>query len=100
MRTPAESGRSSMTSIFEGVRKILADKYSVEEESVTPESTLKDLGLDSLDLVELIFEVEDVFDIRVPQDAGTELLTATVQDIVDDIQKLAGQSGPARVASG
>ena len=100
MRTPAESGRSSMTSIFEGVRKILADKYSVEEESVTPESTLKDLGLDSLDLVELIFEVEDVFDIRVPQDAGTDLLTATVQDIVDDIQKLAGQSGPARVASG
>jgi acyl carrier protein len=80
-----------MPSIFETVQDILADKYSVARETVTPESTLESLGLDSLDLIELMFEVEDAFNIRVPQEAGTALKAATVQDIIDNIQKLVSQ---------
>ena len=80
-----------MPSIFETVQDILAVKYSVARENVTPESTLESLGLDSLDLIELMFEVEDAFNIRVPQEAGTALKAATVQDIVDNIQKLVSQ---------
>ncbi len=88
-----------MATIFEGVQKILVDKYSVPAEKVTPESTIESLGLDSLDLIELLFEVEDEFSIRVPQEAGSALKTATVQDIVDNIQKLV-EAGEAQVAGG
>jgi acyl carrier protein len=89
-----------MATIFERVQDILADKYSVAKESVTPESTLESLGLDSLDLIELMFEVEDAFNIRVPQEAGTALKAATVQDIVDNIQKLVDQGEATNVADG
>jgi acyl carrier protein len=89
-----------MATIFERVQDILADKYSVEKESVTPASTLESLGLDSLDLIELMFEVEDAFNIRVPQEAGTALKAATVQDIVDNIQKLVEQGEATHVAGG
>jgi acyl carrier protein len=80
-----------MATIFETVQDILVDKYSKPKESITPESTLESLGLDSLDLIELMFEVEDAFNIRVPQEAGTALKAATVQDIVDNIQKMIEQ---------
>jgi len=89
-----------MATIFESVQDILADKYSVPKETVTPESTLESLGLDSLDLIELMFEVEDAFNIRVPQEAGTALKAATVQDIVENIQKLIDQGGATPVAGG
>ena len=89
-----------MATTFESVQNILADKYSVPKETITPESTLESLGLDSLDLIELMFEVEDAFNIRVPQEAGTAFKAATVQDIVDNIEKLIEQGGATPVAGG
>jgi acyl carrier protein len=89
-----------MATIFETVQNILADKYSVEKETVTPESTLESLGLDSLDLIEMMFEVEDAFNIRVPQEAGTALKAATVQDVVDNIQKMIDEGVAAPTGGG
>ena len=77
-----------MDSTFERVRKILTTKYSVEQDTITPESSLQSLGLDSLDLIEFLFEVEDEFAIRVPQDGASALKMTTVQDIVDNIDKV------------
>ena len=77
-----------MATTFERVRSILKKQYSVPEESVTPGSTMETLGLDSLDLIELLFEVEDEFSIRVPQDGASALKLATVQDIVDSIDRV------------
>jgi acyl carrier protein len=84
-----------MTTIFERVQSIVAKKYSLDAGTITPESTLESLGLDSLDLIELLFDVEDEFQIRVPQDGGSALKTATVQDIVRSIQKLIPEEAPA-----
>ena len=77
-----------MKTIFERVQAIIMKKYSLEPEGITPQSTLESLGLDSLDLIELLFDVEDEFQIRLPQDGGSALKTATVQDIIDTIQTL------------
>lgn len=88
MRWPYKSDIDIMATAFERVQSIFEKKYSIPAGQVTPESTLESLGLDSLDLIELMFEVEDEFNIRVPQEAGTALKAATVQDIVDNIQKL------------
>jgi acyl carrier protein len=74
------------------VRAILEKKYSLAPDTITPESTLESLGLDSLDLIELLFDVEDEFHIRVPQDGGATLKTVTIQDIIDSVQKLVAQT--------
>jgi acyl carrier protein len=89
-----------MTTIFEKVQEILGKKYSLAPESITKDSTLESLGLDSLDLIELLFDVEDEFQIRIPQDGGSALKTATVQDIVDSIQKLVSPETPIHLAGG
>ena len=83
---------------FERVRSVLAKKYSLAPDAITPESTLESLGLDSLDLIELLFDVEDEFGIRIPQDGGSALKTATIQDIIDSVQKLVPETPPAVAA--
>lgn len=86
-----------MATTFERVRAILEKEYSLPQDRITPETTLEGLGLDSLDLIELLFEVEEQFDIRVPQDGAAALKLATVQNIVDSIDQVLSESsaGPA-----
>ena len=73
---------------FDRVQAVLMKKYSLAADAITPQSTLESLSLDSLDLIELLFDVEDEFGIRIPQDGGAALKTATIQDIIDSVQKL------------
>lgn len=54
---------------FEKVKKIIVDQLDVDEDKVTLEaSILDDLGADSLDVVDLVMEFEDEFDIKIPDD--------------------------------
>jgi len=54
--------------VFEKVREILCQQLDVEEDKVTMESEIiKDLGADSLDLVDLVMTLEDEFDMEVPE---------------------------------
>ena len=51
------------------LRLIVADRLGVEFSEVTPEATiLDDLGADSLDVVELVMELEEKFDIEIPDE--------------------------------
>ncbi len=50
------------------VKKIIAEKLSIDLEKVMEESTLVDLGADSLDQVELVMQCEEEFDIEIPDD--------------------------------
>ena len=68
------------------VKNIVVDKLGVEESRVVPEANfLDDLGADSLDIVELIMEFEEEFDIEIP-DEDAETIT-TVGAAVDYINK-------------
>jgi acyl carrier protein len=89
-----------MTTTLETLRKILVKKYSLPIESIQPEATLESLKLDSLDLVETLFEVEDEFHIRVPQDGSVDLKIATIQDIVGIINRVVAQQTPVQLAGG
>lgn len=82
------------------VQEILAKKYSLPIESLRPEATLESLKLDSLDLIDTLFEVEDEFHIRVPQDRGDYVPIATVQDIVTVVDKMLAKQQPATLVSG
>ena len=68
------------------VKNIVVDKLGVEESRVVPEANfLDDLGADSLDIVELIMEFEEEFDIEIP-DEDSETIT-TVGAAIDYIDK-------------
>ena len=73
-------------SVEESVKKIIAEKLSVELEEVVPEASfVDDLGADSLDLVELIMSMEEEFDTDI-SDEDAEQIT-TVKDAIDYILK-------------
>lgn len=71
---------------------IIAEQALLERSDVTPESTLEDLGIDSLGLVESIFAIEEEFDISVPFNANepseSDFDISTVQAIIDGVEKL------------
>ncbi|PWA13473.1 acyl carrier protein [Pueribacillus theae] len=73
-----------MADVMERVTKIIVDRLGVEESKVIPEASFKDdLGADSLDVVELVMELEDEFDMEI-SDEDAEKIT-TVGDVVDYI---------------
>ncbi len=58
-----------MADVLERVTKIIVDRLGVEESKVTLEASFKDdLGADSLDVVELVMELEDEFDMEISDD--------------------------------
>ena len=73
-------------SIEDKVKKVIAEKLSVDIEEVVPEASfVEDLGADSLDLVELIMSMEEEFDIEIPDDEAEKLVT--VKDAIDFINR-------------
>lgn len=54
--------------MFEKVAQILADYKDLDVSTITPESTLADLGIDSLDTAELIMNMEDEFGVTIKMD--------------------------------
>jgi acyl carrier protein len=75
--------------IFEKIRKILSDQLEIDEESITMESDLvEDLKADSLAIVELIMDLEQEFDIEIPDEELPKV--TTVKDVVDYIEKNVG----------
>ena len=72
--------------IFEKLRVMLAEQFGVEEEKITEESSfIDDLGADSLDIVELVMNIEEEFDIQV-EDSDAEKIT-TVKDVVEYLRE-------------
>ncbi len=69
-------------SVVDKVKKIIAEKLSVDIEEVVPEASfVDDLGADSLDLVELIMSMEEEFDIDIPDEDAEKMLT--VKDAIE-----------------
>ena len=54
---------------------IIAEKLSIPKENVTPEATFKDLGADSLDIVEIIMSFEEVFGVEIKDEDAEKIKT-------------------------
>ena len=73
--------------IFENVRNALAQQFEVDPESITLETSLiDDLGADSLDVVELIMSLEDMYGVSINDEDAAQLYT--VRRIVEYLEKL------------
>jgi acyl carrier protein len=65
-----------VASVQERVIEIVAEQLGVDKDKVTPETSfVNDLGADSLDTVELVMELEEEFDINIPDDAAEKIQT-------------------------
>jgi acyl carrier protein len=53
---------------FAAISAVLAEKFKVDPARIEPATTLEQLGLDSLALMEFVFAVEDRFDVRIPEE--------------------------------
>ena len=74
-----------MAEVLERVTKIIVDRLGVEESEVKLEASFKeDLGADSLDVVELVMELEDEFDMEISDEDAEKI--ATVGDAVNYIK--------------
>lgn len=72
--------------ITEKVKSIILDKLDVEEADITDDASfVESLGADSLDTVEMIMELEDEFNIEIPDEAAEKL--STVGDAIRYIQE-------------
>ena len=82
-----------MTTTFERLRAILIKDYQLAPESLTFDAPLEALGIDSLGVAELLFNIEDEFKVTLPPEP---VQLATVGEVVGYIDALvAAQSGIA-----
>ena len=76
---------------------IIAEQAMLDPEAIKPETTLDDLGLDSLALVEVVFGIEEAFDISVPFNANeprsSEFDISKVSHIVAGVKSLIAAKG-------
>ena len=67
-------------STAESLKDIISKIVHCDEQALTPQTTLKDLKADSLDLVQILIAMEDTFDLEISDDDAKEL--RTFQDFV------------------
>ncbi|MGI6003865.1 MAG: acyl carrier protein [Christensenellales bacterium] len=74
--------------VFDKVKAVIAKQLEIDEEKITMESLLvDDLKADSLDIVELIFNLEEIFDIAIAEEEEEQVQQMTkVADIVHYIE--------------
>ena len=62
-----------MTATFDKVADIIAETSEIDRETITPEShTIDDLGIDSLDFLDIVFAIDKEFGIKVPLEKWTQ----------------------------
>lgn len=67
---------------FEKIKAIIADKMDLDPDKITEQSSFKDLEMDSLDMVEIVMDMEDEFDITIETSEGLE----TIADLIELIR--------------
>ena len=76
--------------LAEKVLCILAKVKRIPRERISIDSPLQDLGLDSLDIILLLSELEDQFKINIPDDKARSI--RSVRDVVEGVRILSGNA--------
>jgi acyl carrier protein len=77
--------------------EIIAKSKSIPADTITPASTFEELSIDSLDKINISFEVEEAFNIDIPDEAlGT---IRTVGDMIDGVTKLQAAKSPPAITT-
>ena len=72
--------------VFDKIVETIVDAKGIDAAQITPESSFKDLNVDSLDIAEMVMTLEDEFGVTIELEEGV----ATVQDLVNLIERIKG----------
>lgn len=86
-----EGGGMDESSVSAKIIEIFARFKNTDAATITPETTFEDLGFDSLDGLNLIFEIEEEFDISVPDDEAQKM--RSVGQVIDGVRYLLSEKG-------
>lgn len=84
----------TMSSTEQAIIAIIAKTCSIEPSRITLDSTLKDLDVHSLDAVQVLFEIEDKFNVSVPE-REDQYATGTVRDLIEGVERLLAEKAAA-----
>jgi len=73
-----------VSTTFERLQRLFIARFDYKLEELTASTTLENLGLDSLDIIDFLFDIEDEFNIKVPD---REFEVKTIQDMVDALDR-------------
>lgn len=77
-----------MASIADDIVAMIAERTKWSGGALRLSESLDNLGLDSLQVVELIFDIEERFNINIPVNANSDIESKTVADLVQAVDKL------------
>lgn len=82
------------------VLKVIANEVEMSVDDISPEATPEQLEIDSLGMIEIIFSLEEEFDVSIPYNANnvdnTGFAMNTIQDVIDSMEKLVAESTSAK----
>jgi acyl carrier protein len=91
---PSDDGRSDVTDdVTVRVLRVIADNQKKDLSLVNVDSSFEELGIDSMDAVNIVFALENEFGINVPDEQMKTI--RSVRDIVEGVQKLVAEGPPA-----
>ena len=79
--------------LTERVLKVIAATQRISPEKVTIDSSFQELGIDSMDGINILFALENEFDITIPDEQAKQI--RSIREMVEGIQKLVSQSPDA-----
>ena len=82
-----------MPTTFERLRQLFMTHFDYNIEKLTVTTTLENLGLDSLDIIDFLFDIESEFNIKIPD---REFKVTTIQDMVDALDRFIAEQFPER----
>ena len=88
--SPAGQSSPTRSTVLANVRRIVGEQMAIDPGQIQETNHLEnDMGCDSLDLVEIMMEVEDHFGVSVPDEISDQ--SRTINEIADNVLKLLGQ---------
>jgi acyl carrier protein len=76
---------------------LIAKSKGIAPETITLDSSLEELKMDSLDGLNLFFELEEAFDLNIPDDRAQSL--RSVRQIVEELERLISDSNTAKTGA-
>ena len=83
-----------MSTTLERLQKLFIARFDYKIEDLAATTTLENLGLDSLDIIDFLFDIEDEFKIKVPD---REFEVKTIQDMVDAMDRFISEQDSEQV---
>ena len=86
MRSYSVKKKRGRSMLFEQIQEVVAEHLDCDKEEITRESTFESLGIDSLDAVELVMELEEKLEIQLDLDRDLENIDELVKFVEEKME--------------